>query len=180
MGRYCRVREIGGQRAMPREDLRYCSCGIVEGKKNISFSLREQIGNATKRHSVFCHGTDVCHQKPHVLLCTIAHQQHARNHVLLRGSCGKVAGTQVLVGVLFPKFRIRVLDKALDLMVFQWFSWSSNGSHGLSKHECCSSAQKAWSTQVSLLCIAGICHSMALYVSWNMAPCGAMGAPPPS
>ena len=28
---YCRVREIGGQRARPREDLRYCSCGIVVG-----------------------------------------------------------------------------------------------------------------------------------------------------
>ena len=59
------------------------------------------------------------------MFCNIRLQtNNARNQVLLRGSCGKVAGTQVLVGVLFPKFRIRVLDKALDLMVFQWFSWS--------------------------------------------------------
>ena len=28
--------------------------------------------------------------------------------------------------------------------------WSSNGSHGLSKHECCSSAQRPWPSQVSL------------------------------
>ena len=31
---YCRVREIGGQRAKPRDNLRYCSCGIVAGEKN--------------------------------------------------------------------------------------------------------------------------------------------------
>ena len=109
---------------------------------------------------MFCHGANVCHRKPHVLQYTIANQQHARNQVLLRGSCGKVAGTQVLVGVLFPKFRTRVLDKALDLMVFQWFSWSSNGSHGLSKHECCRSTQRPWPSQVSLLMYS--CH-MPLY-----------------
>ena len=32
---YCRVREIGGQRAKPKDTLRYCSCGIVAGKKSI-------------------------------------------------------------------------------------------------------------------------------------------------
>ena len=34
---YCRVREIGGQRAKPRDNLRYCSCGIVAGEKTIGF-----------------------------------------------------------------------------------------------------------------------------------------------
>ena len=34
---YCRVREIGGQRARPREELRYCSCGMVAEQKNIRF-----------------------------------------------------------------------------------------------------------------------------------------------
>ena len=38
--------------------------------------------------------------------------------------------------------------------------WSSNASHGLSKHECWSSAQRPWPSQVSLLMYC--CH-MPLY-----------------
>ena len=54
---------------------------------------------------MFCHGTNVCHRKPYVLLYTIANQQHARNQVLLQGSCGEVAGTRDLMVRLVSKFR---------------------------------------------------------------------------
>ena len=135
---YCRVPELHGQRARPREDLRYCSCKIVAGKKAIEICCGNETAKTTKRHSVFCHKTDVCHQKPHVLLYTIAHQQHARNHVLLRGSCGKVAGTRDLRVCRVSKTRNSGAGQGLArgphfhayprivkvVMVFQWFSWS--------------------------------------------------------
>ena len=48
---YCRVREIGGQRARPREDLRYCGCGKLRENYFHNCSLRERIGNSTKQHN---------------------------------------------------------------------------------------------------------------------------------
>ena len=49
--------------------------------------------------------------------------------------------------------------------------WSSNGSHGLSKHECCGSAQRPWPSQVSLLVYS--CH-MPLYGTVCLVEYGTM------
>ena len=69
----------------------------------------------------------------------------------------------------------------------RWISWSSNGSHGLPMVLMVFPSMSAVAPpndpghpKSLFQCIAAICHSMALNVSWNMAPCGAMGAPPPS
>ena len=50
-------------------------------------------------------------------------------------------------------------------------SWSSNGSHGLSKHECCRSTQRPWPSQVCLLMYS--CH-MPLYGTECLVEYGTM------
>ena len=150
--------------------------------------MRERTGNATKRHPVFCHGNSVCHRKPHVLLYTIAKQQHARNQVLLRGSCGKVAGTRDLMVCLVSKIRNSGAGQGAGTRApFPCISQDLQGCYGLPMALMVFPSMSAVAPpndpghpKSLSQCIAAICHSMALNVSWNMAPCGAMGAPPPS
>ena len=48
-------------------DLRYCSCGIVAGKtkttENFVAGRNRKCYKTYKRHCVFCHGTNDCHQE---------------------------------------------------------------------------------------------------------------------
>ena len=133
---------------------------------------------------------DMClSSKPHVSPYTIANQQHARNQVLLRGSCGKVAGTRDLRVCRVSQTRKSGAGQGLAcgphfhahprivkvVMVFQWFSWSFQACMSAVAPPKDPGHPKSLSS-----CISAICHSMALYVSWNMAPCSAKGALPPS
>ena len=118
---YCRVRERGGQRARPRKDSRYCSCGIAARNKTMIFFVARKNENATKQHNGVLSQRKYSAQKPRffAMLYTITNQHMTK--IRLRG--WRVAGRLREQGIwTFPLFR-----------KFPWFA--SCAAANTSQHE---------------------------------------------
>ena len=119
------MREIGGQRAKPRDNLRYCSCGIVAGKKSISFF---RCGNKSEmlQNSTPCSVMEQMFVIQNHMFCNIRLQTN--NMPETRFCCGGVAGRlrehRFWWGFCFQ-------NSEFGCWTRRWISWSSNGSLGL-------------------------------------------------
>ena len=128
---YCRVREIGGQRAKPRDNLRYCSCGIVAGKKSISFFVAGTNRKCYKTAPRVLSWNKCLSSKTTCFAIYDCKPTTCQKPGFAAGELREGCGNTGFGGGFVSKIQNSGAGQGagshglpMVLMVFQWFSWS--------------------------------------------------------